>query len=220
LTLISPSPWAVFADLLDPPENPYVRDPVGWVRDRLGEFLWSKQREIAGALVEHRYVAVKSAHDTGKSHVASRTWHLDTQSDPFATTTAPTTKQVHAILWRYLGQAHRKAKLEGRITLDDEWYTGPGGKELVAYGRKPADTDQAAFQGIHALHPSVLVDEACGVPKSIFDAVDSLATNANVRVLAIGNPDDPASHFAQICKTRFGMARHHRVGLRHPGVHG
>jgi hypothetical protein len=198
--------WQTFADLLDPPENLYVRDPVGWVRDRLGEFMWSKQCEIAEALVEHRYVAVKSAHDTGKSHVASRivAWHVDTQSDPFATTTAPTTKQVHAILWRYLGQAHRKAKLAGRITLDDEWYTGPGGKELVAYGRKPADTDQAAFQGIHALHPFVLVDEACGVPKSIFDAVDSLATNANARVLAIGNPDDPASHFAQICKPGSG----------------
>jgi hypothetical protein len=198
--------WQTFADLLDPPENLYVRDPVGWVRDRLGEFMWSKQCEIAEALVEHRYVAVKSAHDTGKSHVASRivAWHLDTQSDPFATTTAPTTKQVHAILWRYLGQAHRKAKLDGRITLDDEWYTGPGGKGLVAYGRKPADTDQAAFQGIHALHPFVLVDEACGVPKSIFDAVDSLATNSNARVLAIGNPDDPASHFAQICKPGSG----------------
>jgi hypothetical protein len=48
------------------------------------------------------------------------------------------------------------------------------------------------------------VDEACGVPKSIFDAVDSLATNSNARVLAIGNPDDPASHFAQICKPGSG----------------
>jgi hypothetical protein len=27
---------------------------------------------------------------------------------------------------------------------------GPGGKELVAFGRKPADHDQSAFQGIHA----------------------------------------------------------------------
>jgi hypothetical protein len=48
-------------------ENPYVRDPVGWVRDRLGEFMWSKQREIAGSVVVNRYTAIKSAHDTGKS---------------------------------------------------------------------------------------------------------------------------------------------------------
>ena len=40
----------------------------------------------------------------------------------------------------------------------------------------------------------ILVDEACGVPKSIFDAVDALATNSNARVLAIGNPDDPLGH--------------------------
>ena len=80
----------------------------------------------------------------------------------------------------------------------------PGGKELVGFGRKPADTDQAAFQGIHALNPLIVIDEACGVPKSIFDAVDALATNDNARVLAIGNPDDPASHFAEICKPGSG----------------
>jgi hypothetical protein len=153
LTFVFSSAWQTFADLLDPAENPYVRDPVGWVRDRLGEFLWSKQREILEAVVRYRYVAVKSAHDTGKSQSASRAvaWWLDTREDPFATTTAPTAKQVHAILWRYIGQAHRKGNLPGRITLDDEWYMGPGGKELVAFGRKPADHDQSAFQGIHAL---------------------------------------------------------------------
>jgi hypothetical protein len=68
----------------------------------------------------------------------------------------------------YIGQAHRKGKLPGRITLDDEWYMGPGGKELVAFGYKPADHDQSAFQGIRALSPLILVDEACGVPKLIF----------------------------------------------------
>jgi hypothetical protein len=46
----------------------------------------------------------------------------------------------------------------------------------VAYGRKPADYDPAAFQGIHARYVLVIIDEADGVPKSIFDAVDALAT--------------------------------------------
>ncbi len=200
------SAWQTFADLLDPPQNPYARDPVGWVSDRLGEFLWSKQREILEAVVRHRYVAIKSAHDTGKSHSASRAvaWWLDTREDPFATTTAPDDKTGS----RDLVAIHRAGSSErqppGRITLDDEWYMGPGGKELVGFGRKPADHDQSAFQGIHALSPLILVDEACGVPKSIFDAVDALATNSNARVLAIGNPDDPASHFAQICKPGSG----------------
>jgi hypothetical protein len=38
----------------------------------------------------------------------------------------------------------------------------------------------------------VIIDEAGGVPKSIFDAVDALATNIDARVVAVGNPDDPA----------------------------
>jgi hypothetical protein len=37
----------------------------------------------------------------------------------------------------------RKRVLPGRITLDGKWYIG---NELVAYGRKPADYDPAAFQ--------------------------------------------------------------------------
>jgi hypothetical protein len=50
----------------------------------------------------------------------------------------------------------------------------------------------------------VIIDEAGGVPKSIFDAVDALATNIDARVVAAGNPDDPASHFATICKPGSG----------------
>jgi hypothetical protein len=101
----------------------------------------------------------------------------------------------------YMGNAHRKAGLAGRITLDAKWYIG---NELVAYGCKPADYDPAAFQGIHARYILVIIDEAGGVPKSIFDAVDALATNIDARVVAVGNPDDPASHFATICKPGSG----------------
>jgi hypothetical protein len=121
----------------------------------------------------------------------------------FVVTTAPTTAQVEAILWRYIGGAHRTGNLPGRVTLDAKWYIG---QELVAYGRKPADYDQAAFQGIHARYVLVIIDEAGGVPKSIFDAVDALATNVHARVVAVGNPDDPASHFATICKPGSGWA--------------
>jgi len=78
------------------------------------------------------------------------------------------------------------------------------GQELVAYSRKPADYDQAAFQGIHAKYVLVLLDEAVGIPKSLFDAVHALATNVNARVAAVANPDDSSSHFAQVCKPGSG----------------
>ena len=42
--------WGDAADRLDPIDNPWSADPVGWVRDRLGEHLWSKQRDIAASV--------------------------------------------------------------------------------------------------------------------------------------------------------------------------
>jgi hypothetical protein len=187
------------------PENAeFARDTYLWLQKIVGEYAWSKQIEIWQSIQEHRYTAVQSCHDTGKSFSVSRAgchW-VDTRPDPFLVTTAPTWKQVNSILWREMRRAHRKAELRGRINLDAEWYMGAD--ELVAYGRKPADYDQSAFQGIHALNVLVAIDEACGVPKSLFEAADSLVTNKNGRVIAIGNPDDPASYFAEICKPGSG----------------
>ena len=72
LTSTSSLAWQAFADLLDPPENPYVRDPLGWVTSTLGEFWWSGQREIAEMVVCSRYSAIKVSHDVSKNHTVSR----------------------------------------------------------------------------------------------------------------------------------------------------
>lgn len=206
---VARSPWDVAADIIDPQPSPYLQDPVSWVKDKLNEDLWSKQREIMEALLRYRRVAVKAAHDVSKSHSASRLacWVLDVHpvGDAFVVTTAPTHRQVHAVLWREIGKAHRLGQLAGRVTMKDEWYMGPGfSNQLVGFGAKPADYDPAAFQGFHELNPLVIVDEAGGVPRAIFDGVDAIASNENAMVLAIGNPDDPESHFAEICKPGSG----------------
>lgn len=180
----------------------YLARPVDWVVERMGEHAWSKQVEVMNALVDHRRVAVKSAHGTGKSHLASRAaahW-LDTHpvGEAFVVTTAPTASQVRAVLWRYIGQAHRKANLPGRVT-QIEWWIGP---ELVGFGRKPSDYSESAFQGIHARYVLVIIDEACGIPEQLWIAADALTTNPDCRILAIGNPDDPSSHFRKVCDSK------------------
>jgi hypothetical protein len=178
----------------------YQGDPVAWVTQRLGGFLWSKQREITEAVRDHRKVAVKACHGPGKSHVAARIvgWWEDTHpvGSAFAVTTAPTDPQVKAILWREINRAHKAGNLPGRVTLDAQWKMN---EELVAFGRKPADHDESGFQGIHARYVLVVLDEACGIPKTLWTATDTLVTNEDARILAIGNPDDPMSEFATIC---------------------
>lgn len=178
-------------------------EPNEWADDH-GIFLWSGQQKINDSVRDNRYTAVRSCHGIGKSFDAAvlvNAW-LDSfpVGDAFVVTTAPTDRQVKAILWRYIRRIHANQSLRGRVTLDADYYLPIGGtEELVAYGRKPADYDPAAFQGIHQLNILVILDEACGVPKALYDAVDSLATNENARVLAIGNPDDPSSHFKKVC---------------------
>lgn len=176
---------------------------MGWVNEH--DATWSKQDEILTSVVDNRYTAVQSCHGPGKSWTMARLtgWWLDTHpvGEAFVVTTAPTAPQVEAILWREISGMHTQRGMEGRTTLDAKWYIG---SQLVAYGRKPADYRQDAFQGIHARFVLVIIDEACGVPVNLYDAVDSLVTNTNSRVVAVGNPDDPSSHFAKMCRPGSG----------------
>lgn len=193
-----------------------LADPVRWLEQRLGEATWTKQREIAESVAVNRRTAVHSAHATGKSFLAARlvAWWLDVHppGDAFVVSTAPTTAQVRAILWREINRAHTRGKLSGRTTQTEWWIQD----ELVAFGRKPADYDPAAFQGIHARFVLVVLDEASGIPKNIWDAAASLAANEHSRILAIGNPDDPQSHFASICRPGSPWNVIHVDGLQSP----
>lgn len=187
----------------------YVRDPVAWVTEQLGEFVWSKQRAMCESVRDHRRTAVRSCHEAGKSFIAARiaAWWLATHpvGEAFVVTSAPSFPQVRAILWREIGRAHGKGKLPGRVN-QTEWFmtTLDGREELVGFGRKPADMDPTGFQGIHARYVLVIFDEACGIPRQLWDAADSLVANDDSRFFAIGNPDDPITEFAEVCKPGSG----------------
>lgn len=191
-------------------------DPEIWVEDRLGIKWWNKPREIAQSVVHNRRTAVHACHDSGKSHTAACLvcWWLDTHppGSAFVVTTAPTGDQVKAILWREINRMHKAGGLQGRTNLT-EWYLD---NELVAIGRKPNDYDPTSFQGIHARYPLVILDEACGIPEELWVAAAALVTNADARMLAIGNPDDPNSHFAKICKPGSGWKVIHIDGHETP----
>lgn len=158
MALTSPNPLSLLADRLDPKPDPLASDPVGYVQGK-GAFLVGYQREIAAALVQHRRVAVPSCFDSGKSFLASAlaAWWIDTHpvGSAFVATTAPTNSQVKAIMWREIQSRHAEWELPGRITLDAQWKIGG---RLVAFGRKPSEHSEAAFQGIHDDFVLVIID--------------------------------------------------------------
>lgn len=209
---------------LDERRKLWRADPVLWATERLGAELWSGQRRICEAIVTNRRVAVPTCHGIGKDFTASllAAWVIDCHDpgDAFVVTTAPTGHQVKAILWRELQHRFVDARrpvtdrpgkqvalsLPGRLNMT-EWVIG---KEIVAFGRKPAVGPAAtvgtrgeltveAFQGIHAKVVLVILDEADGVPGPIWDAAATLVTSGRGRLLAIGNPDTADSRFAEVC---------------------
>jgi hypothetical protein len=129
---LAPSPFEVAADLLWPHANQYLEDPAGWAKDRLDEFWWSGQREMAEMVVRNRYSAIKASHDVSKSHTMSHLacWWIDVHppGEAFVVTTAPTTAQVEAICHARLsterlaipaGSARLAARRVHRVGLED-----------------------------------------------------------------------------------------------------
>lgn len=212
-------------NIVAPQVDDDLRNPAIWVRSNMGEFVPPYQEAIMVSTAANRYTAVPSSHDTGKSFTASRIarWWLERYppGEAFVVTTAPTVKQIHAVLWREFARANERVKdsqREIRITMNDEARMKLGlREELVAFGRKPSDHDPAAFSGLHARHVLVIIDEAGGVAQSIWEAVDTLVTNEGSHVLAIGNPDDPSSHFETVCRPGSGWNVIPIDGLCTPG---
>jgi hypothetical protein len=174
-------------------------DPVEWAQKRAGIHLWSVQREIANSVALNRRTAVRSANGLGKSFLAAALacWWVDTHppQDTWVISTAPSEAQVHTILWGEMRGIHRSARLPGVIQKTDRWLVDD---YSVGMGRKPPDHNETSFLGIHAKYVLVILDEACGIPEWLWHSTERITTSGDCRILAIGNPDDPSSHFASI----------------------
>lgn len=174
-------------------------DPASFIGHWFGVDIWDKQRDIAESVRDHRRTAVKSCHGAGKSFIAARValWFLHAYPSSIVLTTAPTQNQVEQILWREIRTATQSAKrqllgrcLNVRYDIAPDWY---------GLGFKAADTQPDRFQGFHAEHALVVIDEAAGVAPAVYEALDAVMTSENARMLLIGNPTNPSGVFYDAC---------------------
>ena len=195
--------WEYGESLLEAQVNPL--DPVDWASKKAKINLWSKQKEIIRSIRDNRRTAVQSGHGIGKSLTASvaASWWVDTHpaDQTLVVTTAPSVKQVHAILWEEIRKIHQQAGLPGEVQISDNWLIGG---RLVGFGRKPQDHDRDAFQGLHRKYLLVILDEAAGIPEWLWGSARDIATGEHCRMLAIGNPTDPSSYFRKVCRPDSG----------------
>lgn len=175
-------------------------EPNFYCKAVLGDTLWKIQIDIMDAIRDYSRVTVKSCHASGKSFVAARIAlnFLHAFTNSIVLTTAPTFRQVEDILWQEIRSAFYNARvpdamfgtmLNTRYDLGDGWF---------GIGLSTDDPDR--FQGYHSNHILVVADEASGIEKNIFDAIEGITSTGYTRVLLIGNPTDPTGYFAETFK--------------------
>ena len=195
------------------PWNPFMNREVPWQEPKTSKFSLRTIREIRKVdSVVTRCITVDNplscflvgesfvpTHNTFISAVAV-CWWISTRPMGIVRSTAPTFHQVSQLLWKEIRQLHAAHDLIGEVNQKDEWKTNIGGAVNVAgSGQKPSDHNVHSFHGVHSLDGVLtILDEGCGVPEQLFTAANAISTGRNDRVLTIGNPDDPGTHFGEI----------------------
>lgn len=197
-TAIQAKQTAIDADYLKTVE--WQQYPEYFLRDALHFKPWTcpdadDQLDILHAVKDYPKVTVKSGNGIGKTAIAARIaiQFLSCFYPSIVVTTAPTTRQVEKLLWGEIRSAYKTSEvplggeiLNAEIRLDDNWYA-------IGF----ATDEPERFQGFHAPHILIIVDEAGGVTEVIFEAIEGILTSANARLLLIGNPTNPASYFGR-----------------------
>lgn len=168
-----------------------IIDPKLFAEVFLDSQIWDTQAKIFEAVRDEERVAVKACHASSKTFSAAvlALWFLARHTDEaVVVTTAPSWNQVERLLWGEIHSALLRSRFPFPKPLKTQLNIGP---KRFAYGISTVVTNQdegVKFQGIHAKHVLVIIDEAPGVDAKIWQAIESARAGGNTRVLAIGNP--------------------------------
>jgi len=170
--------------------------------DALGIRQWSGQRRIFDAIQRHHWVAVKSGHKTGKTHLTASLvlTFLSIYPNSRVITTANTERQVRENVWGEIRSQHARARRPLRGQLGTmSWRLGP---RWSAIGMSTNQPD--SFQGAHADDEEsgrvlVIFDECQDIPMDIWTAARSMVSGRDGYWLVIANPTRVSGPFFEAC---------------------
>jgi len=196
----------------------YADDPVGFIRDVLGETNpgpWSAQEDVARAVRDEPLVAVRGCHSSGKDWLSARLalWWVYAKGG-FALMTGPTERQVREILMKETSVAFHGSKgLAGDLFTMALRIPGDEKRGILSF----VSSDASRMTGFHAPRVLAIITEAQGVPAFAWEALLNCATGDEDRILAVGNPLEPTGQFYQVSQP--GRWRGIRISAEeHPNV--
>lgn len=164
-------------------------EPLWFMEDVLNAPLWEKQRQIVRAAWNYPRTTVRGCHSFGKSFIAGNliVTFLYSYKDSIVISTAPTWRQVEKLIWKEVRASY------GRSTIPLGGDLLPASPELHIvrdqwYAAGLSTNDPNKFQGFHAKHILIVVDEGAGVSEPIFEALEGAMASQDAHLLIMGNP--------------------------------
>lgn len=147
-----------------------------------------------------RRISGKSGHGIGKSTVMAWAilWFLFCWKDAQVPCTAPSTEQMHDILWKEVSRwikqmpAHFAAKYEWQndhirmVESPETWF---------ARAKTARKETPEALAGVHGDHVMFIIDEGSGVAEEVFNTAEGALTSGDILVIMFSNPTRLIGYF-------------------------
>lgn len=177
--------------------------PAVFAEEALGAKPLAWQREAGKNLVERRRVSIRSGHGVGKTAFEAWCvlWFMCTRFPAKVPVTAATAHQLEDVLWAELAVWHRK--LSERmpplaaefVWKADSYSLVAAPKESFAVARTSRAEQPEALQGFHGANLLFLIDEASGIPNSVFEVAEGALSSPGAYVVMAGNPTRMDGYF-------------------------
>ncbi len=148
----------------------------------------------------HNRITVKSGHGIGKSATLAwlLLWFLFCHENSMIPCTAPTSDQLHDILWKEV--MIWMAKMPEEISSLYDWSNdyirmNESPQTWYARARTARKESPEALAGMHADHMLYLVDEGSGVPDEIYNTGEGALTGEFYLFVMISNPTRLLGYF-------------------------
>lgn len=204
---------------LEAKRKAWRRDPVLWCIERLGikcslepgyqegDELDAHQkallRELPRSIVTRKPIVVSSANAMGKDYSISgraSLWFYECFGPECKVVmTGPTERQVETIMWNELKSAYSRRPSQDELGRILSCYLDGGPDHFItAFTTKETEVAVGKFQGIHSSRLMIIVSEAQGVDKPIFEQIEGLTMAEILIVIYLGNPLTDTGEYARM----------------------
>jgi hypothetical protein len=178
-------------------------NPILFVKECIKAEPSAQQMELLLAAAKEKRITVRSGHGVGKDCCATWLilWFMTTRPYAKVVCTAPTNRQLKDILMSEISKWLRQSTVaEEFIIQKDIIFHKEAPKEywirFVSPSVKATKDEQAeTLAGLHAEHLLIICDEASGIPDPTFIPLEGALTQADNKVILIGNMTRSSGYF-------------------------